>query len=101
MFQNHKVIMEIFYWFDPSLRNFHIDMDKVIETEIDKESFFTPFFIFVSSLSYIFQDYGVNCSHVTLERIWSHIDVFAYGHFLGWMFKVCSNFWRQFFYVCI
>lgn len=35
----------------------------------------------------IFQDYGVNCSHITLERIWSHIDVFAYGHFLGWMFK--------------
>lgn len=29
MFQNYKVIMEIFYWFDPSLRNFHIDMDKV------------------------------------------------------------------------
>lgn len=29
----------------------------------------------------------MNCSHVTLERIWSHIDVFAYGHFLGWMFK--------------
>lgn len=21
--------MEIFYWLDPSLRNFHIDMDKV------------------------------------------------------------------------
>lgn len=30
MFQNYKVIMEIFYWFDPSLRNFHIDMDKVL-----------------------------------------------------------------------
>lgn len=29
MFQNHKSIMEILYWFDPTLRNFHIDMDKV------------------------------------------------------------------------
>lgn len=29
MFQNYKVIMEIFYWLDPSLRNFQIDMDKV------------------------------------------------------------------------
>lgn len=29
MFQNYKVIMEIFYWFDPSLRTFNIDMDKV------------------------------------------------------------------------
>lgn len=33
MFQNYKVIMEIFYWFDPSLRSFHIDMDKVSEIE--------------------------------------------------------------------
>lgn len=29
----------------------------------------------------------MNCSHITMERIWSHVDVFAYGHFLGWMFK--------------
>lgn len=33
MFQNYKVIMEIFYWFDPSLRNFNIDMDKVWMTK--------------------------------------------------------------------
>lgn len=30
MFQSYKSIMEIFYWFDPKLRNFHIDMDKVL-----------------------------------------------------------------------
>lgn len=30
MFQNYKAIMEIFYWIDPSLRSFHIDMDKVL-----------------------------------------------------------------------
>lgn len=29
MFQNYKIIMEIFYWFDPKLRTFRIDMDKV------------------------------------------------------------------------
>lgn len=29
MFQNYKSIMNILYWLDPSLRNFHIDMDKV------------------------------------------------------------------------
>jgi phosphatidylserine synthase 1 len=33
------------------------------------------------------QEYGVNCSDITIERIWSHLDVFAWGHFLGWMFK--------------
>lgn len=60
MFQNYKSIMGIFYWFDPTLRNFKIDMDK---------------------------EYGANCSDLSFERIWSHVDVFAWGHFLGWAFK--------------
>lgn len=30
MFQNHKSIMNIMYYFDPKLRDFHINMDKVI-----------------------------------------------------------------------
>uniref|UniRef100_A0A1B0GJG7 Phosphatidylserine synthase n=1 Tax=Lutzomyia longipalpis TaxID=7200 RepID=A0A1B0GJG7_LUTLO len=60
MFQNYKTIMGIFYWLDPGLKNFHINMDK---------------------------EYGVNCSDITIERIWSHVDVFALAHFLGWMFK--------------
>lgn len=29
MFQNHKTIMNIFYWLDPKLKDFHINMDKV------------------------------------------------------------------------
>lgn len=37
--------------------------------------------------NYFLQEYGVNCSDITIERIWSHMDVFAWGHFLGWMFK--------------
>lgn len=60
LFQSHEQIMNILYWFDPGLRDFHINMDK---------------------------DYGVNCSDVSWERIWSHVDVFAWGHFLGWAFK--------------
>lgn len=44
-------------------------------------------FLFIYLID-VTQDYGVNCSHITIERIWSHVDVFAYGHFLGWMFKV-------------
>lgn len=52
--------MGIFYWFDPSLQNFHINMDK---------------------------EYGVNCSDITWERVWGHVDVFALAHFLGWTFK--------------
>lgn len=38
-------------------------------------------------LYYLLQEYGINCSDITIERIWSHLDVFAWGHFLGWMFK--------------
>lgn len=60
MFQSHEQIMNILYWFDSGLRDFHINMEK---------------------------DYGVNCSDVSLERVWSHVDVFALGHFLGWAFK--------------
>nr|CAD7430244.1 unnamed protein product [Timema monikensis] len=60
LFQSFKTVNSILYWIDPSLKDFNIDMDK---------------------------EYGVNCSDVSLERIWSHVDVFAAGHFLGWMFK--------------
>ena len=29
----------------------------------------------------------MNCSEITLVRLWSHIDVFAYAHFMGWALK--------------
>ncbi|XP_070493758.1 phosphatidylserine synthase-like [Chironomus tepperi] len=60
MFQNYKAIMGIFYWFDPELEDFKINMDK---------------------------EYGVNCSIVTVQKIYEHIDCFALAHYLGWMFK--------------
>ena len=60
LFQDLHTIRNILIWFDPNLQNFHIDMEK---------------------------EYGVNCSDVTLERVWSHVDIFALGHYLGWMFK--------------
>ncbi|CAJ0582706.1 unnamed protein product, partial [Mesorhabditis spiculigera] len=33
------------------------------------------------------KEYAVNCSDVSLERIWSHMDIYAVGHFLGWTMK--------------
>lgn len=60
LFQNYKTVKKIMYWLDPELENFHIDMDR---------------------------EYGVNCSLITWEHLWSHIDVFALAHFLGWAFK--------------
>ena len=35
----------------------------------------------------LFQEYAVNCSDITFERIWGHMDVFAFGHFWGWALK--------------
>lgn len=29
MFQNYKTIMQLLYWLDPKLKDFHINMDKV------------------------------------------------------------------------
>nr|CAG4647871.1 EOG090X05CZ [Moina brachiata]SVE92985.1 EOG090X05CZ [Moina brachiata] len=60
LFQNYETVRGILVWIDPSLANFHIDMDK---------------------------EYGVNCSDVNLQRIWAHIDVFAASHFFGWIMK--------------
>lgn len=60
LFQDYKTVKSIIYWIDPGLREFHIDHEK---------------------------EYGVNCSDITLEKIWYHLDVFALAHFLGWLFK--------------
>ncbi|KAK9510432.1 hypothetical protein O3M35_005222 [Rhynocoris fuscipes] len=60
LFQNYKTVKYILVWLDPKLEHFHIDMDK---------------------------EYGVNCSVITVEKIWDHLDAFALAHFLGWAFK--------------
>ena len=33
------------------------------------------------------QEYAVNCSQVTVARLWSHMDIFVVGHFWGWALK--------------
>ncbi|THD20691.1 Phosphatidyl serine synthase [Fasciola hepatica] len=33
------------------------------------------------------KEYAVNCSEVTLARIYSHMDIFALAHFFGWVVK--------------
>ncbi|RWS31516.1 phosphatidylserine synthase 1-like protein [Leptotrombidium deliense] len=60
LFQNYQTVKSIMYWFYPDLKGFRIATEK---------------------------EYAVNCSDITLERIWSHMDVFAVGHFLGWTMK--------------
>nr|XP_021513958.1 phosphatidylserine synthase 1 [Meriones unguiculatus] len=36
---------------------------------------------------YVDQEYAVNCHVITWERIVSHFDIFAFGHFWGWAMK--------------
>lgn len=31
--------------------------------------------------------YAVDCWNITVERIWNSIDIFAVGHYLGWVMK--------------
>ncbi|KAI1305373.1 Phosphatidylserine synthase 1 [Halotydeus destructor] len=60
LFQNYKTVKSIIYWFYPDLETFRIDSEK---------------------------EYGVNCSDITWDRVKGHLDVFAWGHFLGWAMK--------------
>ncbi|VDN52610.1 unnamed protein product [Dracunculus medinensis] len=60
LFQNFADIKSILKWLDPE----RLNKDKLDEKE-----------------------YAINCSDVTLERMWSHVDIFAVAHFLGWAIK--------------
>lgn len=59
IYQKYSDVKEVMYWLYPDLRDSKPD---------EKE-------------------YAVNCSQVTVARLWSHMDVFAVGHFCGWMMK--------------
>ncbi|UYV60293.1 PTDSS1 [Cordylochernes scorpioides] len=74
LFQNYSTIKSIILWFYPDLKDFRIDNEKLsIEVGDDPD--------------WWVQEYGVNCSNITLEKIWNHMDVFALGHIVGWTMK--------------
>ncbi|CAI5455419.1 unnamed protein product [Caenorhabditis angaria] len=60
LFQTYQDIKKVLTWLDPA------GLGR--ETLVEKE-------------------YAINCSDVSLERIWSHMDIFAVGHFTGWAMK--------------
>ena len=33
------------------------------------------------------QEYGQDCWNITAERVWGHLDWFAFGHYWGWGMK--------------
>ena len=34
------------------------------------------------------KEYGVDCWDITWDRLYSHLDWFAFGHYWGWGMKV-------------
>lgn len=81
--------MNIFYWLDPKLQNFHINLEKVSFMLLSLVKFYKMSVLRNKNKikTLFFQEYGANCSDLSFERVWSHVDVFAWGHFLGWAFK--------------
>uniref|UniRef100_A0A8B9LP87 Phosphatidylserine synthase n=1 Tax=Astyanax mexicanus TaxID=7994 RepID=A0A8B9LP87_ASTMX len=61
IFLNWDQVKIIMYWLDPDLRYATREADVM--------------------------EYAVNCHVITWERILSHFDIFAFGHFWGWGMK--------------
>ncbi|KAL3990119.1 Phosphatidylserine synthase 1 domain protein [Acanthocheilonema viteae] len=60
LFQNFRDIKDVLKWLDPQ---------GLSKEKLDEKA------------------YAVNCSDITLERLWGYMDVFAIGHFVGWAMK--------------
>uniref|UniRef100_A0A914VZN9 Phosphatidylserine synthase n=1 Tax=Plectus sambesii TaxID=2011161 RepID=A0A914VZN9_9BILA len=60
LFQNFDSIKGVLAWLDPERLNKQVLDEK---------------------------EYAINCSDVSVARVWSHMDIFAVGHFLGWGMK--------------
>ena len=58
--QDWDTVRAIIVWLDPRMANYTVDSEK---------------------------EYGVNCWDITAERLYSHLDWFAFGHYWGWGMK--------------
>ncbi|XP_020487229.1 phosphatidylserine synthase 1 [Labrus bergylta] len=61
IFLNWDQVKMLMYWLDPNLRYATREADIM--------------------------EYAVNCTVITWDRIMSHFDIFAFGHFAGWAMK--------------
>ncbi|XP_053302403.1 LOW QUALITY PROTEIN: phosphatidylserine synthase 1 [Pleuronectes platessa] len=61
IFLNWNQVKSLMYWLDPNLRYAKREADIM--------------------------EYAVNCTVITWERVLSHFDIFAFGHFAGWALK--------------
>ncbi|CAL8371939.1 unnamed protein product [Boreogadus saida] len=61
LFLNWSQVKTFMYWLDPNLRYARREVDVM--------------------------EYAVNCTVITWDRVMSHFDIFAFGHFVGWAIK--------------
>ncbi len=81
-FQDYTTVRSIIVWFDPAMANYSIDAEKARPSIFALTSAFEN-----DNASSSLQEYGVDCWDITLERLWSHFDWFAFGHYWGWGMK--------------
>ncbi|VDP39483.1 unnamed protein product [Soboliphyme baturini] len=60
LFQNFSTIKDILKWLDP---------ERLNKMQLEEK------------------EYAINCSELNISRIWSHCDIFAAAHFIGWAMK--------------
>jgi len=58
--QDYDTVRAIIVWLDPKMGNYTIDSEK---------------------------EYGVNCWDISAEKLYGHLDWFAFGHYWGWGMK--------------
>lgn len=58
--QDYNTIRQGIVWLSPRMANYTVDSEK---------------------------EYGTNCWDITVERLWGHVDWFAFGHYWGWGMK--------------
>nr|XP_040568404.1 phosphatidylserine synthase-like isoform X2 [Lepeophtheirus salmonis] len=58
--QDYNTVRGVIIWFDPKMANYSIDKEK---------------------------EYGAQCWDISMEKLWAHLDWFAFGHYWGWGMK--------------
>lgn len=89
IFLNWDQVKTLMYWLDPTLRYATREADVMVRMALSSFCliFNSPVNLLGTNQPSIFQEYAVNCTVITWERILSHFDIFAFGHFGGWAMK--------------
>ncbi|GAB1298319.1 Phosphatidylserine synthase 1 [Apodemus speciosus] len=97
LFLNFEQVKSLMYWLDPNLRYATREadiMDKFLSWPpthyVTKDGLEVVILLLPPNYYDVplgSTEYAVNCHVITWERIISHFDIFAFGHFWGWAMK--------------